>query len=63
LDYLYHNYVNNNEITQYLLEADPLVPHENGVPVILDYYPEQTYNDGSYDLDDFMQRLMGVVES
>lgn len=63
LDYLYHNYFNNNEITQYLLEADPLVPHENGVPVILDYYPEQTYNDGSYDLDDFMQRLMGVVES
>ena len=62
-NYLYQNYINLTEIPQYLLEADPFVPNENGVPVILDYYLEQMYNDGTYELDDFMDRLMAVVES
>ena len=60
-DYLY-GVQQAQGITVYILEAEPIVYSEDGLEIISDYALGIAYNADNYDLHDFMERLMGIVE-
>lgn len=67
LDPSFHNYLeanqsNGNDITVYLLEADPIEYSEDGLSIISDYELKQMYGDGDEDTT-FIDKLIDLINS